>query len=298
MDWFWLAVLSPALLSLTNIGDKFIISKSVKYPVAYTMLIGFFQILFSIFIISFFKVQFLYPASFAAIAGGIFWIIAVITYSKAMMIEEPTRVLSIFALTPILTTIFAAIFLKEFLSVFNYLGIFLLVASSILISQKRIQWRFNVSPALKYILLGLPFFALVSIMEKFGLNVLDFISFYFWFALGSGATSILFLASDKLRLDFGTQFFIIKNKKLLGPLFLLDCIALGSLLVGLYAVSQTYVSFVSALSNVQPFFILLFSLILSLIFPHIIKEEFNRRDIVIKLVAVLVIFAGGWLIVT
>jgi len=299
MEWFWFAILGPALLAIVNILDKYLILKSVKYPIAYAMLIGIIQLSFNIFLLSFFKINFLYPASFIAIISGAVWLFALMTYLKSLKIEEATKVISLLFLTPIFTTLLAFIFLGEVFTFLKYAGIFLLVLSAFLISRKKIQGRLHFIPVLKIILLGIPLFAVVNVLEKLALNNnLDFISFYFWSSIGAGSISFLLLASDKLRLDFGTQFFLIKNKGLLGLAIAIEIISLGGLLSGLYAISQTYVSFVIALTSVQPFFVFLFSLILSPIVPFLIKEEFTRQALLIKFASVLLIIVGGWLIVS
>lgn len=62
------------------------------------------------------------------------------------------------------------------------------------------------------------------------------------------------------------------------------------------AVSAGYVTLVSALSSIQPFFILLFTVILSIFYPHILKEEVGRSVIFQKFLAIILMFIGVILI--
>ncbi|MFH0711367.1 MAG: EamA family transporter [Candidatus Aenigmatarchaeota archaeon] len=298
MDWLFFAILSPLLLAISNLVDKFVISKTIKHPMPYAMMYSFIQMFLGIFLLAFFKIQFVYPASFIAIAAGGIWTIASYTYVKSMMMEEATKVMSLFFVAPIFTTFFAAIFLKEIFTPFKYVGIGLLVLSAILISHKKISGRMRILPALKIILLGVPLYSMISILEKFSLTTLDYISLNFWIVGGAGSVAFLLLASDKIRLDFGTQFYVLKNKGFLKYTVINEIIAFFAFMAGFIAISETYVSYVSGLGSIQPFFLFLFSLILSLIFPHFIKERFNRQTLVVKLVSVLLIIAGGWLIVS
>ncbi|MBS3055121.1 MAG: DMT family transporter [Candidatus Aenigmarchaeota archaeon] len=298
MDWFWFAILSPAIFAFVNILDKFLISKSIKFPIAYAMLIGIIQMNFNVFLLSFFKINFLYPASFIAITSGGLWLFAIIIYIKSLKIEETTKVMSLIFVGPILTAILAFIFLNESFTSFKYIGIGLLVLSAFLISHKKINGQLRFSTALKIIPFAIVIFSTITILEKFALNTLDFISFYFWSSVGAGSVGFLLLAIDKLRLDFGTQFFLIKNKGLLGLAVFIEVLTLIAGLSSFFAISKTYVSYVAALASTQPFFVFIFSLILSLFIPGLIKEDFTRKIILIKLSSVILIIIGGWLIVS
>jgi drug/metabolite transporter (DMT)-like permease len=56
------------------------------------------------------------------------------------------------------------------------------------------------------------------------------------------------------------------------------------------------VTLVAALSSVQPFFVLLIAVVLSVFYPKILKEEIGKSAVLLKAVAILVMFAGAVLI--
>jgi len=58
------------------------------------------------------------------------------------------------------------------------------------------------------------------------------------------------------------------------------------------AVSLAPVALVSALGGIQPFFMLVFGIILSIFWPKIIKEDITKKTLLIKFVSVLLIFLG------
>jgi len=62
------------------------------------------------------------------------------------------------------------------------------------------------------------------------------------------------------------------------------------------AVSIGYVTLVNALSSVQPFFVLLFAVILSIFYPSILKEEIGKSVIFLKFIAIILMFIGAILI--
>lgn len=59
-----------------------------------------------------------------------------------------------------------------------------------------------------------------------------------------------------------------------------------------YAITLTSVAIVSVMQGTQPLFLLLFGLILTLFFPHIIKEDISKKTLGIKIIAVILLFAG------
>jgi len=69
----------------------------------------------------------------------------------------------------------------------------------------------------------------------------------------------------------------------------------GSLLLTI-ALSFGYASLVYSLSSIQPFFVLLIAVILSRFFPSILKEEVSKSIVLVKIIAIISIFIGAFLI--
>jgi uncharacterized membrane protein YGL010W len=64
------------------------------------------------------------------------------------------------------------------------------------------------------------------------------------------------------------------------------------------AVSLTYVALVSAISSVQPFFVLLIAIVVSVFYPELLNESTERKGIIIKVIAAVTILGGGYFIVS
>jgi len=62
------------------------------------------------------------------------------------------------------------------------------------------------------------------------------------------------------------------------------------------ATSIGYVTLVNALSSIQPFFVLLFTVLLSIFYPSILKEELSKSIIFLKILAIVLMFSGAILI--
>lgn len=295
MEWFYFSILSTFLFALTNIFDKFVMSKVLRKPVPYTMLLGFYVSIFAVLIFLFQKVQFVFPESLIAIFFGIFWVGGVSFYSKALIKEEVSRVMSLFFTLPLVVTILATIFLKEILIPVQYLGIVLLVASGILISYKKSKGKFFI-PSIKMILIAILFLSLYDIQRKYVLNVMSYWSLYFWNVVGINITSLFLLFIPTIRRDFIKLVKILKKTRLLYIMLGTETAAfLGDITFNI-ATSTTYVSLVVAIGPLQPFFVLLFMILISLFKPKILKEEINKKIVAIKLLSLVLLFLGTWLI--
>jgi drug/metabolite transporter (DMT)-like permease len=270
-------------------------SKVLRKPVPYTMLLGFYVSIFAVLIFLFQKVQFVFPESLIAIFFGIFWVGGVSFYSKALIKEEVSRVMSLFFTLPLVVTILATIFLKEILIPVQYLGIVLLVASGILISYKKSKGKFFI-PSIKMILIAILFLSLYDIQRKYVLNVMSYWSLYFWNVVGINITSLFLLFIPTIRRDFIKLVKILKKTRLLYIMLGTETAAfLGDITFNI-ATSTTYVSLVVAIGPLQPFFVLLFMILISLFKPKILKEEINKKIVAIKLLSLVLLFLGTWLI--
>jgi hypothetical protein len=70
----------------------------------------------------------------------------------------------------------------------------------------------------------------------------------------------------------------------------------GALLITLALVTGP-ATLVNSLSNLQPFFVFLFAVGLSLFFPKILKEELKKSTLALKLIAMILMFVGVILII-
>jgi len=59
-----------------------------------------------------------------------------------------------------------------------------------------------------------------------------------------------------------------------------------------------FVTLVGVISEVTPFFVFIFTLLLSLFLPRILKEEFGKKSIIIKVISLVLMFAGVILVAT
>lgn len=296
MEWLIFALLAPILWAFTNVIDKFLLEKHIRNPISYEIFITIFNLIGIITVLLIARVSTdLYGAFLSIISGGIS-VIAVVFYNNSMIHEEASRVIPIVYFSSIFVSILAYVFLGEFFNLEKYLGIIFIFLGGVLISYKKIDKKWCFSSAIKFALISAFLWAISSILTKYTLGFIDFYTLTVWQLVGYFIFGPLFLLSDKVRTNFLeiTRKF---NKKIFVLMTLNSLIYLVAVLSFFYAISIGKVSLVYSVISTQPFFIFIYMLIISKLAPKIVKEEIDKSTIILKLVAVFLIFFGSWLIV-
>jgi uncharacterized membrane protein len=296
MDWFFFALLGAASLAVTGVIDKFILEKYVLNSHGYLVCLILFQQIFAAGIFFFKGSGFVYPESFYAVATGIVQIMYWAAYLRALKVEETSRIAALVYVYPVFVFPAAFLFLGEALSLKDYIGGIFLVLSAILVSY-RPQARGSslmLSPALKYMFLFWVFYATYSIAAKYLLSFMNEWHLMLWLSLGNFLAILAFLIQKEIRDEViryshsGSIFFssLVAEEifSFLGRGALIFAYALGS------------VALVSSVAALQPFITLVYVLFLSIFIPGIIKEETDKRTISLKLMAVVLIIIGIYLV--
>jgi drug/metabolite transporter (DMT)-like permease len=188
--------------------------------------------------------------------------------------------------------ILAAIFLNEIFSPIKYLGIILLVAGAILISTKKFS-RISFGKAFWWMVLAAGFSAVNAILTKYLLDFTNFWTVFGYKGLGMiiGSVFVAFFYFPDL-IETVKQ----HGKKAIVATSASEILTVIGILFTIIAMSVGYVTLVNTLSSVQPFFVLVITVLLSVFFPSILKEEINKSTIFLKLSAIALMFIGAILI--
>jgi uncharacterized membrane protein len=295
MDWLVFALLSPAFWGLNNVFNKFLVAKKFQGYFSIVSYLHFIDLIFAAFIYFGTSISFQFPYAFFAMLVGLFPLCAFWFYTEALRVEEVSRVTPLFQFIPILVVFLSALFLDEILSAQKYLGIALIVVTSLLISYTKSESGNGLSSAFKLMIPFSVILAVYTILMKILLGHMDYWSVFFWMIMGSFFGVLLLLAFSKPRREFvetvpslGFRTFVVA---LVGE----GVYVLGSI-CSLIALSLGYVSLVSALAGLQNFFVFAYMLLLSLFVPTILKEDIGRNVVVLKVAAIALMFVGTWLI--
>lgn len=292
--WILFSILTALVWAIGNVIDKFVFTRWTIKPIIPVIIQGGVGLIASFIIYLNYGFAELSGLNiFLGILAGIFEVLSFLFYYKAVKIEEISRVVPLYYLMNFFILIFAFIFFKETFTFAKYLGIFLLVIGAILISQKdKIDFKFN--KAFWLMILAAIAYAISAIVTKYLLNFADFWT-VFSYTKGIGAIVALFPIVCLNFKEISRE--LVKNgKKALGIILIAVLLGvLGGLFITI-AVSSGSVTLANVLSSIQPFFVLVFASIISIFYPSVFKEEISKNNIIIKVVAIGLMFIGVILI--
>ena len=127
------ALLSPAFWGLNNVFNKFLVTKKFRGYFSIVSYLHFIDLIFAGIIYFVAPISFQFPYALFAMVVGLFPLGAFWFYTKALRVEEVSRVTPLFQFIPIIVVFLSALFLDEILSVQKYFGIALIVVTSLLI---------------------------------------------------------------------------------------------------------------------------------------------------------------------
>jgi len=293
--WLILAFLAPLFWSFTNILDKFLLEKHAKDPfsLAVYMDIAFFVL--SLFLVLFTDLAAPFSYILIAVLIGLLNFFSFLFGFKAMAVEDASVVVPLIFVYPVFTTLFAFLFLGETVSLGQYAGAALLILSSVLIALKRNLGKLAVSPALKFMLVSVLLTGAMVTVEKFALGSISPYALLFWSNFGLLGASLAALALfPGMRKRFVGLLHL--RPKIAGIAWLCNGTCFVAALLFYLALSVGPATLVSSLNALQPFFVLVMILLLSRFLPHLLKEEHTSRMLLLKVLAVLFVLIGSYLV--
>jgi len=291
--WVIFSILAALCWAIVNIVDKYILTKWVRQPIILVIILAIIGLIASIIVYFIYGFSYLsYFNIILAFIAGIFYILMAIFYFRAVKIEEVSRVIPLFFLSPLFILIFAGIFLGEVFILSQYLGIILLMVGAILISSKGLS-RISLGKAFWWMMLSVIAISINALLTKYLLNFADYWTIFAWTRIGAaiGIIPITYIYLPEL-INTVKQY----GKKVVAVISANETLNLFGILSVTIAVSIGDVTLVNALSSVQPFFLLLFAVILSIFYPSILKKEIGKSVIFQKLLAIILMFIGAILI--
>jgi len=292
-SWFLFALLSGLLMAVVNILDKFVLDKWARHPMVPVLLLGVFNLFpaLGLLLVRGWPAMSLNQGLLILAAGGALLLMTLFYFSAAAR-EEISRVVPLMFFSPLFVAILAWFLLGETFAPRQYAGVAALIAGAVLVSS-RLPLNLRLGRAFWLMLLAALSISAYFVLIKYLLRSLDTWSVFGWTRLSSTLLMLpLYVVyfpelRDTLR-DYGA--------KVVGVMALDQSIALAANLFVTIAAAAGPITLVNALISSQPFFVLLFALLLSRFIPRHFKEETRRATIVQKLAALALILAGVLLI--
>jgi drug/metabolite transporter (DMT)-like permease len=300
MSWFFIALITPILHAVANHIDKHLISKYFKAGAVGSLVI--FSSLFALIalpIIYFINPTIVglgMPTTLYLIINGVLSLSYVIFYLYALEIDEASVVAPFFQMIPVFGFILGYFILGETLVTHQLYACAAIILGGLLLSLNLQGGIRNITIKKKLLLLMFSssfLYALNNVIFKFFAIDTGFSTSLFWNMVGQvllGIILLVFVAS--YRKQFQT---VIKDNTLavLGLNFFNGLIILTGDIVFFFALLLAPVTLVFAVSGFQPFFVLIFGIILSLFFPNFGSESLERKVLIQKIIGIAFIVLGS-----
>lgn len=295
MFWILVAILSYFISGLGAVIDKYLLTGPIPHPKVYAFYTGALGIL----VLVFFPLSLPFsgsPQLLLALLAGVIFIFALFWFCKGLHLFEASRIVpAIGALNPLFVFFLNYLFFKEgFFNAWRLVSFLFLLSGSVVVTWKKgkvISWQ-----SLKISAISAFLFSSAFVLIKGVYLEQTFWSGFVWLGIGGFLAALLFLFSKEVRKEISRRR-INTGSKTLG-LFLISRAA-GGLSFGLqnWAISLVplgLLSFINALEGTKYVFLLIFTVLLSLKFPKILKEETSKKILIQKIFAILLIAIGLW----
>ncbi|MGE5417052.1 MAG: EamA family transporter [Acidobacteriota bacterium] len=298
MSWMLAALLAPAIYSAVNFIDKYILEGT---ELDYWSLLIFTSIVslgFSLFMWEKAGMPALpNQAMLFFFLSGALSVWGSVLYFKAISRTAASTIIVMLQLTPVMVLVISYFFLNEQLSVIQFAGFFVIIASAIgLIGAIRDKEESSVSFIAVLLICGADLmWAVSSVLFKMAApaaSVTGAIAYQnFGFALGG----LMFLLFPQIGRRVLTIYRDTRRAALM-LLFLDTGLFMMGKVCSAFAISRGPVSLVSAVGSTQAVFAILFGWIFGTVAPAIFKENIARRRLYVELAMALAMVLGLWLI--
>ncbi|MFC1598422.1 EamA family transporter [Patescibacteria group bacterium] len=295
MNWLLITIGAYLLFALANVGDKVMVSKYKTEPVVYAFYVGFLGIVTLVLI----PFGVIWPSAvqlFWSFFGGVSFVFALFFMYKAINAGETTKAITIMGgSSPIFTFLFSYLFLAERLSQWQ-IGAFLILIIAIII----ISWdlsakkqKVNKTQVFYAVIAGIVF-AASYVLAKYVYLHQPFVSGFVWLRIGGFITALLLVlvpANRKLiKIDWQ------RPKQQKGALLFAIQVVGGLGVIGQnYAFKIASATLVNALQAVQYALVFVFASLFGMKIP-VLKESFSTKQIVQKIIAIILIGCGLYLL--
>ncbi|MDP2789607.1 MAG: EamA family transporter [bacterium] len=293
MSWLPFALAAPLLFGSTNFIDKFLIQKRVKDPIALTMIGGITGLVAGLI---FFAINGRGGVDgrsiFILLISGALFQFALIPYYWSLEQEDTSRIVPLFQVIPILTLVLSAIFLGEHLLPRQFIGFCIILVGGIAVSLERgARGMLRVRKAFWWMMLSSLLYTLPIIMFKSVSTTDDFWHSLAFESLGSACGAIVLACVPRYRKRF---FAAIRNTHVgtWAPIGLNELMDLGGRMALFFASTLAPLALVTVVGAIQPLFVLLIGLGLTVFFPRILKEDIRNKVIALKVAAALIVLVG------
>lgn len=296
-----LALIPPALFAVSNYLDKYLLSRYFAHQgngalIIFSSLIGLVT-LPVIMVMAPEVVATTTQDAVLMILNGMIYVLALLPYFSAMRDDDASVVAPLFQLIPVIGYGLGYIFLGETLAPMQLVaGSIILIGAFVIALEQtadriRIRWR-----PLLLMALSSGLMALNSVLFKvFALDHTYWVT-SFWGYAGLGLFGLGWLIlTPQARREFKAVW-QTNSLPALGLNTLNEVVNIMGMLVVNYALLLAPVALIFLAGAAQPLFILAIGILLTVLFPHVVRETMDRNTLIQKGIAIAILVVGAFLL--
>ncbi|MBI2102812.1 EamA family transporter [Candidatus Woesearchaeota archaeon] len=293
MFWIFIVLFGSSLFALSNIFDTYFTNRLFKDTPTLIFYSSVFNLIF-VPLIFFFQTP-----SLPTWSELPFFLLLGLTdigyrypYYKALQNDDTSIVVSLFSLGKIFVPLLAFLIVDERLQLTQYFGFLIIVLCSALLTWNGGKTlRFNRS--FLYMSLASLILSLEVVIFKYIFASASWSTGLTWSLVFSFLFSLPLLSSSRLRRNIIDQVHRFKTNSHF--FFLEELATFGGFALYTYVLTFIPVTLMEGVASFQPFFVLLYALLFTTLFPHAFKEKITARDIIKKGLLFIVMVLGVFL---
>ncbi len=211
-----------------------------------------------------------------------------IPYYHALRNIDTSIVVALFSLGKITIPVLAYFIVNEKLSLIQYCGFGIILLSTFLLNFDIKKLKINIAFFLMLVVSLL--LSLSSVLSKYSLQSVDFVTVLFWGSLFATSISLSLLFLPQYRTDIISSF--PQYKKRIKLFLSNEILNQGGTLAGTIALAHLPVLAVKSIGSSQSIFTLLLGFVLYKIFGNSFKENLTRQEVIKKLISFTAIIIG------
>ena len=211
-----------------------------------------------------------------------------IPYYHALRNIDTSIVVALFSLGKISVPVLAYFIVNEKLSLTQYFGFGIILLSTFLLNFDIKKLKINIAFFLMLVVSVL--LSLSSVLSKYSLQSVDFVTVLFWGSIFATSISLSLLLLPQYRTDIVSSF--PQYKKRIKLFLSNEILNQGGTLAGTIALAHLPVLAVKSIGSSQSIFTLLLGFVLYKIFGNSFKENLTRQEVIKKLLSLSAIIIG------
>jgi uncharacterized membrane protein len=301
MNWIFIALLSPALWAIGNHIDKFLLERRMRTGgvgslVLFSSLIGLIP-LPVIFLVRPTVFDISLRNACLVMLNGVLYVLSLLPYLHALHRDDASIVVPLFQITAVFSYAAGLIFLDERLTGLQLFAAALIILGSIALSLEFRQHGYRLkADVLALMVLASLLNALNWLIFKFVAVQENFWVSSFWEYLGFIAFGLLaFICIKSWRHEF-MAVLRANRRSTLGLVALNEGVSLAAKVATNIASLAAPLALISTLHGLQPVFVLMFGVLLTLLVPGYGREKLGKRVIAQKVTAIALTMTGTYLL--